>query len=89
MKNSLLAINILCLLVLIPLAVFAEDNGADEGKRIDEIIKGERTNCSSVEEEGMTPTLSFETIGPRVSIDDSSTNLNLQMKIIYFHIIKL
>jgi hypothetical protein len=81
--------------VLFTLSVFlfftpfsqAQDNGSDEGKRIDEIIKGERTHCASVDQ-GLTPTLLFETLSPKVLINEDSLSLTLQMKIIYYRCIK-
>jgi len=67
--------------------LFAQENGADEGKRIDEILKGERSNCSTVDQ-GMTPLLLFETLSPKVLVNDNATTLTLQMKIIYYRCIK-
>lgn len=66
----------------------AQDNGSDEGKRIDEIIKGERTNCATAPDQGMTPTLSFETLSPKATVNDAATMLTLQMKIIYYRCLK-
>ncbi len=75
-------------LFLNSLFLSAQDNGSDEGKRIDEIIKGERTNCSTAPDQGMTPTLLFETISPKATVNESASILTLQMKIIYYRCIK-
>lgn len=66
----------------------AQDNGSDEGKRIDEIIKGERSSCSTAPDQGMTPTLLFETLSPKVAVNETASLLTLQMKIIYYRCIK-
>ncbi len=68
--------------------VLAQENPADEGKRIDEIIKGERTNCNHVADQGMTPTLLFETLSPKMTVNEPASILSLQMKIIYYRCIK-
>lgn len=83
--------NQLLLIFIISLHSFslsAQDNGSDEGKRIDEIIKGERTNCSTAPDQGMTPTLLFETLSPKVTVNENASLLTIQMKIIYYRCIK-
>jgi hypothetical protein len=73
---------------LTSVSILAQDNGSDEGKRIDEIIKGERTNCTTAPDQGMTPTLLFETLSPKVTVNETASLLTIQMKIIYYRYLK-
>lgn len=86
-NNSLFLI-LLTTLFLNSTSLQAQENGADEGKRIDEIIKGERTNCGTAPDQGMTPTLLFETLSPKVTLNEAATILTFQMKIIYYRCLK-
>ncbi len=51
--------------------------------KIKEIMDGRRINCSSYEP-SLTPTLNFETVGPKALVNATSTQVSLQMKVIYY-----
>jgi hypothetical protein len=51
--------------------------------KIKEIMDGRRINCSSYEP-SLTPTLNFETVGPKATVNATSTQVSLQMKVIYY-----
>lgn len=57
-------------------------SGSDEDKFKD-IMSGRLIDCSSFRQTA-NPTLYFETIGPKALVNDSSTQLSLQMKVVYY-----
>lgn len=58
------------------------NTGAD-AEKFNEIISGRGIDCSSFRP-SVNPTLYFETIGPKAIINNSSTQLSLQMKLVYY-----
>ncbi len=79
MNNFFLPITLILLLVS---AAFGSSNASDQ-KKIDEIINGQRSSCDNFEQK-LSPTLNFETFSPNVLINESSTQLSLQIKLIYY-----
>lgn len=63
-------------------AALADSNSSDEFK-IKEIIDGKRNNCSTYEP-SLTPALNFETVGPKVLLNPTDTQISLQMKVVYY-----
>jgi hypothetical protein len=55
---------------------------ADEQK-FNEIMSGRLVDCSSFKQSA-TPTLYFETIGPKALVNSTATQLSLQMKVVYY-----
>lgn len=51
--------------------------------KLNDIISGRSADCSSFRP-SLNPTLNFETYGPKVSLNESSSQLSLQMKVIYY-----
>jgi hypothetical protein len=54
-----------------------------EQLKIREVIEGHRVTCSNFEP-ALMPTLNFETVGSRVLLNPSATQVSIQMNIVYF-----
>lgn len=83
MKNFLLVISIY--LVSVSLAFGA--TSSSEQRKIDEIFNGQRSNCENFEHK-LSPTLNFETLSPSVFSNENSSQISLQIKLIYYRCLK-
>ena len=68
------------------LGMASTDFGSDDPK-VREILDGTRVNCSGYEP-NINPTLNFETASPMVIVNETQSQVSLQMKVVYYRCIK-
>ena len=63
-------------------------NTIDEDLKLKELLDGKRISCHSFKP-SLAPSISFETLNTKALINNSSSQLSLQMKVIYYRCLKV